>query len=161
MKDRKIKILELREKGLTLREIGERFGVSRQRIEQIINSPGRISSPCVVCNKKVEKGRNRACMECLERFFRTDWGYLEGTDFVREIVRIRDKHTCQECGKIWQKGERRFDVHHLNGMCGKKSRSYDCVTEIQGLITLCHKCHLNQEEVIQKMKDKSSPRPNK
>lgn len=62
-------------------------------------------------------------------------------DRTREIVRIRDKHTCQMCGKIWVIGTRRFDVHHLNGFCGKKSLAYDRVKDIDGLITLCHKCH--------------------
>lgn len=73
---------------------------------------------------------------------------LQGRDFVRETVRKRDKHTCQnkKCGKKWIIGQRRFDVHHLNGMCGKKSRGYDKISEIIGLITLCHKCHYNRPE---------------
>lgn len=69
---------------------------------------------------------------------------MSGRDYVREKVRIRDKHTCQKCKRKWLDGERRFDVHHIDGMCGKKSRGYDRVSDMQGLITLCHSCHLSK-----------------
>ena len=84
-----------------------------------------------------------------------------GREFIREKVRMRDKHTCQECGKKWVKGQRRFDTHHLNGLCGKKSMTYDRLENINCLITLCHKCHLGLDEVRHKMSEESSPRPNK
>ncbi len=71
---------------------------------------------------------------------------LEGKDRTREIVRKRDGYTCQNCKKVWREGGRRFDVHRLNGLCGKKSKKYDKVSEIEGLITLCHKCHFNHPE---------------
>ncbi len=83
---------------------------------------------------------------------------FEGSDYTREMVRRRDKHTCQKCGKKWKKGKRRFDVHHLNGNCGKLSQSYDRVKSIHLLITLCHKCHLNLPEVRKKMSKKKSKR---
>lgn len=63
---------------------------------------------------------------------------------VREKVRVRDKHKCRECKKLWRNPKRRFDVHHLNGQCGKKSRSYDQVSTMSGLITLCHSCHMKK-----------------
>lgn len=72
--------------------------------------------------------------------------YSNGRDRIREIVRIRDNHTCQNCGAGWLQGERRFDVHHLNGLCGKLSRACDKLKDIDGLITLCHKCHFNHPE---------------
>ena len=68
---------------------------------------------------------------------------IEGVDYTREKVRIRDNHTCQSCKKVWVKNTRRFDVHHLNGLCGKLSKKYDRVDSIDGLITLCHRCHYN------------------
>lgn len=74
-----------------------------------------------------------------------------GRDLNREKVRIRDKHTCQDCKRVWDGKERRFDVHHLNNLCGKKSRSYDKVSEIHDLITLCHKCHFNRPEHTSKI----------
>lgn len=69
-----------------------------------------------------------------------------GRDRVRELVRCRDKHTCQDCFKIWKVGERRFDIHHLGGLCGKRSKSYDKLKDKDNLITLCHKCHFNRPE---------------
>lgn len=77
---------------------------------------------------------------------------LQGKDRTREIVRRRDNWTCQDCGKKWVLGQRRFDVHHLNGLCGKKSLKYDKISEIDGLITLCHKCHFNRPEHKSKKK---------
>lgn len=71
---------------------------------------------------------------------------FSGREYVREVVRIRDKRTCQSCGKKWMDGQRRFDVHHLNNLCGLKSRSYDRLSDIDGLITLCHKCHYNRHD---------------
>ncbi len=71
---------------------------------------------------------------------------MEGRERTREMVRIRDKHKCQDCKKKWIEGKRRFDIHHLNKLCGKKSRSYDKVSEMKGLITLCHKCHYARPE---------------
>lgn len=76
---------------------------------------------------------------------------LEGRDYVREIVRARDKYICQKCERKWKKGERRFDVHHLGFDCGIKTKAYDRKAETAGLITLCHRCHLNLPEVRKKM----------
>lgn len=73
-----------------------------------------------------------------------------GRDYVRELVRIRDNWTCQKCGKRWEPGKRRFDIHHLNE-CGKKSRGYDRKEDMGGLITYCHKCHLTLDSVRNKM----------
>lgn len=70
---------------------------------------------------------------------------ITGRDRTRYLVRKRDNFTCLDCGKKWNDG-RHFDVHHISGLCGKKSRSYDKVSEMDGLITLCHKCHYNRPE---------------
>jgi hypothetical protein len=67
----------------------------------------------------------------------------QGRDYTRQLVRERDGHTCQDCKKKWHGfGQRRFDVHHLGGMCGKKSRGYDSVNDMHTLTTLCHSCHM-------------------
>lgn len=71
---------------------------------------------------------------------------LQGRDIVREKVRVRDNWTCQSCLKKWEPGTRRFDVHHLNGLCGKKSKLYDRKEDMGTLITLCHRCHFNHPE---------------
>jgi hypothetical protein len=75
-----------------------------------------------------------------------------GRDLIREQVRERDKYQCQNCKKKWKEGTRRFDIHHLNGVFGRKSRGYDRKVDIKKLITLCHRCHLNLPEVRNKMK---------
>src|SRR3990167_8056696 len=159
--ERRKEILKLRKERYTLKELGLRFGVSYKRIGQIINRPGVQYKVCFIC-KKLGQVRRLVCKECLGTYFLRDTGsYLEGRDYIREIVRIRDNHTCQKCFKKWEEGKRRFDIHHLNGLCGKKSQSYDCFEEMDGLITLCHKCHLNLDEVREKRSNRSSPRPNK
>lgn len=71
---------------------------------------------------------------------------FSGRDLVREKVRIRDNHTCQHCGKKWEEGTRRFDVHHTNGECGYNSRGYDRVANMPVLTTLCHECHYNAHD---------------
>jgi len=69
--------------------------------------------------------------------------FLSGRDYTRELIRMRDKHTCQICGKKWKEGMRRFDVHHVD--CDKeKSKKYENFEkEKYNMVTLCHKCHLN------------------
>lgn len=75
-----------------------------------------------------------------------------GREYTRELVRIRDNYTCRVCGKrrTPQKAKslkkRLFDIHHLNNLCGKLSRKYDRVGDMDGLITLCHKCHFSRHD---------------
>lgn len=117
---------------------------------------------CLVCNQIQARLGDEICSHCVNLYFkRTNGSNLQGMDRTRQIVRLRDKNTCQSCGKVWVQGTRRFDVHHLDGLCGKLSRSYDKASSIGRLITLCHRCHLNLPEVKEKMLLKSSPRPNK
>jgi len=73
-------------------------------------------------------------------------------DRNRELVRIRDKHTCQICGRIWKIGERRFDVHHKDCDDSKTRMVDNLKIEIDNMITLCHKCHLSLPEHKQKMR---------
>lgn len=135
-------ILFMKSKGLTYARIGKLVRVSRQRIHQIIK--GYSSRPPSKRIIDIELGK---------RLDTNGLGHLEGRDLTREAVRRRDNWTCQICFKVWEEGKRRFDVHHLNGECGKKSRKYDNVYSGEGLITLCHKCHLNLDEVRKKMSD--------
>lgn len=119
-------IISLRGQGKTLKEIGDFYGVTRQAIGIRINKGFPKKNPAVITH-----GLS---------------GKFSGRDLVREQVRIRDNHTCQDCKKIWVNGKRRFDVHHLNGLCGKKSKGYDNTKSMDGLITVCHKCHYNRPE---------------
>lgn len=111
---------------------------------------------CFWCKRKSLSSRPnpRFCKRCQKRLPKK-----EGRELTRTLVRIRDNFTCQDCGKrrlpkdIAGTHKRLFDVHHLNGLCGKRSRSYDKVSEIDGLITLCHKCHFNRPEHVSKKID--------
>lgn len=81
---------------------------------------------------------------------------VTGRDHTRELVRKRDNYTCQSCHKRWRLNERRFDVHHLKGLCGKLSKNYDKVETMPRLITLCHKCHFNHHQHSQVISGKYS-----
>lgn len=105
---------------------------------------------CAACRKKFNKRTNRIhkykwCNRCA-KYLRNQ----HSRDLARAMVRLRDKHTCQLCGKKWR-GGRQFDVHHLNDMCGKNSRGYDRVGDIAGMITYCHKCHISLHSVKAKI----------
>lgn len=76
---------------------------------------------------------------------KTDWR-KQGREFTRFKVRERDNFTCAECKRKWKNGERHFDVHHTNGLCGKKSRGYDRLKDMPVLITLCHDCHYSRHD---------------
>jgi len=86
-----------------------------------------------------------------------------GREHTRAKVRERDGWTCKDCGLVRtiqqvrdhndrfgsgvKKGKiKSLDVHHLNGLCGLKSRKYDRVSDMHELITLCHKCHYNRHD---------------
>lgn len=176
MTTKKIKVLKLYKEGISIKDISKIFSVTYSRIWAVVNNYRGTPKDrkCFLCNdtfyvfssqKKVNN--NSLCPKCCENnapfLFRSNGSRLQGMDFCREIARIRDNHTCQKkhggCGSKWKLGQRRFDIHHLMGICGKKSRSYD--TNISKLTTLCHKCHLNLKEVKKKMSKNSSPRPTK
>jgi hypothetical protein len=69
-----------------------------------------------------------------------------GREFTRDKIRQRDNYTCQICGKVWQKGQRRFDVHHIDCIKEKTRQCDNYELEKDNMITLCHKCHFNLPE---------------
>lgn len=95
--------------------------------------------PCRLCKKpfrRIQHELVQYCRKCSDHLLG-----LQGRDLHREKRRILDNHRCRTCHKKWLRPMRRFDVHHLNGVCGKKSRGYDAHADLKNLITLCHKCH--------------------
>ena len=132
---RQSEIQALRDEGATLAEIGKVFFLSRERIRQILKADySRVKDTETPLVEKYPQLRN-----------------MQGREYNRELVRIRDNHTCQLCGHKWVKGERRLDIHHLD--CDKeKTRQYDKPSEFGNLITLCHGCHLNVPEHRNSMK---------
>lgn len=140
-------IRRLREKGETQASIARKLNISHQRISQLLHPKPR-RTPIIMTNRKTcyicrcalnpQKNELKFCEKCR----RTNALNVGGRDFTRGLVRGRDNNTCQSCGKVWTSG-RRFDVHHLKGQCGKKTRSYDDAASTHSLITVCHKCHYN------------------
>ena len=138
------KIQYLNKKGFSNKEIARMLDMSVANIAHALKL-NLVEHNCIVCNQKKlyrQKGYTRllACNECLDKV-----RHVKGRDRTRELVRIRDKHTCRMCRVPWVHG-RKYDVHHLGGFCGKKSKSYDNTRSLDGLITLCHRCHYNHPE---------------
>ena len=86
---------------------------------------------------------------------------LTGRDLNRMKVRVRDNFTCKDCGIQRTQEEvinhnkklkglkgkiKLFDIHHEDGLCGKKSKGYDKPSDFNKLVTLCHFCHYNRPE---------------
>lgn len=64
MVDRKEKIIKLRQAGMTLKEIGELLGVSKQRIYQILTSK-RKELYCNSCGERLKTGDGKKyCLDC-------------------------------------------------------------------------------------------------
>ena len=57
----------------------------------------------------------------------------EFNDKLKELIRIRDNHTCQICGKRIVNGKHKLSVHHID---------YDKTNcSLSNLISLCKSCH--------------------
>ncbi len=162
----KNKIIQMRKEGKTYRELALLFGVSKQRIHQIITgyvSPAnrvifKLKNP-IPFNKdnKLFKGiGTKHIQEALykkalynqehnpiEKYLKNitkSTGIKNGSrERIREIIRLRDNHQCQWCGKKWQIGTRQFDTHHI---FGDNNDTLKCDRDFNKQITLCHKCHL-------------------
>src|ERR1700682_1437819 len=101
-------------KGKTYQEIGNLLGLSRQRIHQIHTN---YRAPVKDARDHKVLTAQKLLANGFDTHGETPYGNGikgGGQDYVREWVRIRDRHTCQVCRKEWQKGKRRLDVHHLD-----------------------------------------------
>ena len=130
--NRKQQMINLRNKRYTYKAIGDIFGITRQRVEQILNPAKYLYK--LKPETEIPKGWIPGVV------IDGDNGF-QGTDFLAEKVRIRDSHTCQICSKVWSDGMRRFDVHHLDPEC-ESVKTYENYKKFDRMITLCHKCHL-------------------
>ena len=152
-------IKELRCRGYSLQDIGNKYNCTRERVRQVLLNP-KPAKPleyrkCIDCNvlflTYIEL--QKFCHNCSFNIDR-----LKGYSRIRELVRIRDKRTCQKCNKKWIEGMRRFDVHHedeeMEGL-GLYKGIYKADKEnMNHMITYCHKCHLNLDSVRSKMSGK-------
>lgn len=80
-----------------------------------------------------------------------------GRDYLREQIRIRDNYTCQKCGKKWEQGTRRFDVHHIGDENISDKNRLVCNHSETNLITMCHKCHMNEPETRKSISNSKRP----
>jgi len=138
-------------RGQTLQQIGNKYGVTRQRVYQIINDINPNGPPIP---PKYHRHFTRAKRKYLG-FPNVKIKLEGGRDFIRELIRIRDRYTCQKCKKKWLKGRRRFDVHHADKKEEGKSHNKNCVSRdkkmLDRMITLCHKCHFQLKCVREKI----------
>ena len=120
-----------------------------------------------ILRKKVRQNQ-KARPITLKNVFKQTGIKSGGRDRYRELVRIRDEHTCQLCDKKWENGKRRFDIHHIKG---NYELTRKCDRNFNNQITLCHSCHLQVDgwkisvsekvkEHIYKMKQEYLPRNN-
>ena len=158
-KNRKDLILKMRKKGMTYTEIAIKFSISWQRAWQIANEYK--SKAVYPLRHKIWTSKKRNLLGLSDKKFTEKDFSGDGRNRIRELVRIRDKHTCQICRKRWIKGKRRFDVHHLSRKMDGKSRSHGVINydknNMDKLITLCHKCHFNLDITKKRISLKSSP----
>ena len=130
--------LELRCQGKTYEFIGKKYGISKQAV-------------AIRVKRGIPKEYFRPITSPLH-VYEILYRKFSGIERTRMLVRIRDNFACQNCGAVRtieesrKRKKRLFDVHHIDGLCGKKSRQYDKISEMAGLITLCHKCHFNRHD---------------
>ncbi len=152
---------EIRElnKYIGYRKISKIYGLTKERIRQIIRYE---PTPKKEIDEKIYKSwlREGADYEHYNNLvhLKKEIGKVikEGSrDQVREMVRLRDNHTCQMCLKKWEVGKRRFDVHHLDSELEGKSKERGASDtdrrNLHRLITLCHKCHFSLDVVKEKI----------
>jgi len=103
---------------------------------------------CEICGKEFiklsgYKTHIRVCSKpCYNKMIEKQWKN------AREATLKRDDYTCQICGE--KEGRLRngkpikLEVHHLDET-GSNIKSKDMNNRLSNLITLCHRCHMNEE----------------
>ncbi len=76
-----------------------------------------------------------------------------GWHATRDAVRKRDNFTCKLCGKKQEEGKRQLDVHHLNEEDEGQDGAFKEKHNMDEMITLCRKCHMNLPVVRRKMSE--------
>jgi predicted transcriptional regulator len=139
--ERKEIIISLRNQRYTYKKIGNVLGITKQRVEQIFNNKKKPASPIT------DIPNNWTPSFILKKYSEKN---ISSRDRLAETVRIRDKQTCQICSKVWEKGKRKFDVHHLDEK-RESIKTCENYKKFDEMITLCHKCHLRLRHIRKKI----------
>lgn len=168
--ERNNEIINLVLSGKSFVEVGKLFNVSKQRVLQIYSKryPEKYSlkTSSIYITKlpdgRILKNENFIEAQDLKIWSKRKREHLGipdgevqiktgGLDFIRELVRMRDNHTCQQCLKKWEVGKRRFDVHHIDPEMEGKGKYKGVIkmdkSNFDKMITYCHKCHFSQHTV--------------
>lgn len=102
-------IAQWRGEGYTLQEIGNRVGVTRERIRQILNKYFGNPKYCLMCGKRIPADR-RYCPKCRIIFEKNPYRFLEkrrGDNSKRckkwrESHREKHREICRRSGKTYR-----------------------------------------------------------
>ena len=123
--DKSLKIIETRKRNpcATLKQIGDKYHVSRERVRQILirageNTAGvRSSIPCVYCGKPLPPGHIKYCsLECR----------VKATNITIE---------CPVCGKLFTrtKSSLLYRLNHKQRVNGKTVQHIFCSEKCRGV----------------------------
>lgn len=128
-------IEEYVKKERSAKSIGDDFGVSSDTIYHWMDRHG--------IERRERKDRTGDLAPNWKGGFASDYG--SNWKRMRDRVRKRDNHTCQDCGHEWVQGETRLDVHHITPI--KKFDQPEKANTLENLITLCRTCHNKWEGI--------------
>lgn len=116
----KARVKELRKQGLTLQVIADEFGVSRQRISQIVGPAPRPSSPtCVGCNVAITHAKGGPPRKwCSERCRKNTW---EAENY---------RGSCSDCGAEVRKTSVRCNECFIRHHARERQKSYARLVEL-------------------------------
>lgn len=117
-------------------------GVSFSPVK-IVNGKYVKDRQLVTCSPKCRKDLKTGPRSCNWQGGKTEYHRTREWRLIAEKARVRDKHTCQICGKLQVDNYRKLDVHHIetyhNTNNAKKAH------RLSNLITLCQPCHRKEE----------------
>jgi len=110
--ERKEAIVKLRNDGKSLREIGETFGMTRERVRQIIGSGTKANLKCLICGASItdRAGTKYCSAKCRSKAER-----------LRKRPRI--ERPCGVCGKTFATTAKSRQTY-----CGKKCKAKTVVS---------------------------------
>jgi hypothetical protein len=124
-KGRQDEMKQMLSSGMSLDAIGKKYGLSRQRVHQILND---VLKEHKEVDELPEVSKEIPDMKLVMG--------LKQNRRIKELARIRDNHTCQFCKRQWDGNGNKFDVHNFT------SKSYK-FKDIPNMITVCHECLMN------------------